>query len=338
MYPNPSFSPIPVEDAAKLNMKRLTRGESTRWALVTVISNLIMTVLLLAFSSYVSNLPYEIEHAINYGSGEMLQQIAYSLLLFTIPYFIMAKATKQPLSSLVTYRWKKPALSASFIMLALGAAMIINVLTNTFVNLVESFGFDTSMPEIEVPRDPVGAILFVVAITVVPAVVEEFAFRGVIMGSMKKYGSGFAVIASSVLFGLMHGNIVQIPFATALGLVLGYVTVMTGSIVPAMIIHFLNNLVAAAESVLSAFCAPWVDELATGLCFIIYLILGVAGLIMICKRYKKPFGAIKEKSAMTIGESVRAALASGGFITSYIYFGGTACLILLINEINTTWA
>ena len=335
MYPNPSFIPHPVEDAAKLNMKRLTRSESTRWALVTVIANLIISVVLLVFSSFVENLPYETAHAINYGSGAMLQQIAYSLLLFTIPYLIMAKATKQPLSSLVTYKWKKPKLSVPFIMIALGAAMIINVLTSTFINLVESFGFNTAMPELEMPQDPVGATLFVVALTVVPAVVEEFAFRGVIMGSMKKYGSGFAIVASSVLFGLMHGNIVQIPFATALGLVLGYVTVLTGSIVPAMIIHFLNNFVSAVQSLLDTYCAPWAGELSTGLFFIIYLIAGVVGLIMICKRYKKPFSAIREKSALTIGESVKAALSSGGFITSYIYFGGTACLIILINGMNT---
>ena len=55
-------------------------------------------------------------------------------------------------------------------------------------------------------------------------------------------GKKFAIFASAFLFGMFHGNIVQTPFAFALGLVLGYVTV-EHSLIWAIVLHMINNLV-----------------------------------------------------------------------------------------------
>ena len=44
------------------------------------------------------------------------------------------------------------------------------------------------------------------ATAVVPLFVEEFLFRGVILSQFRKYGDVFAVIASALLFGLLHRN------------------------------------------------------------------------------------------------------------------------------------
>lgn len=73
-------------------------------------------------------------------------------------------------------------------------------------------------------------------------IVEEIVFRGVIMRGLQAYGRRFAIFASAVLFGLFHGNLVQSPYAFIVGLVLGY-TAMEYSILWAMVLHMLNNLV-----------------------------------------------------------------------------------------------
>lgn len=44
------------------------------------------------------------------------------------------------------------------------------------------------------------------------------------LGIVKKYGKAFGVVAVSIVFGLIHGNIIQFIFATLVGLILGYVT------------------------------------------------------------------------------------------------------------------
>ena len=71
---------------------------------------------------------------------------------------------------------------------------------------------------------------------------EELLFRGLIMRSMEPYGKKYAIFASALLFGIYHGNLVQIPFAFAVGLVLGYVTVEY-NIGWAIVLHMFNNLI-----------------------------------------------------------------------------------------------
>lgn len=73
-------------------------------------------------------------------------------------------------------------------------------------------------------------------------VVEEIIFRGLVMRGLEKYGKHFAILISSILFGLFHGNIVQSPYAFAVGLVLGYAA-MEYNILWAMVLHMVNNLV-----------------------------------------------------------------------------------------------
>ena len=59
--------------------------------------------------------------------------------------------------------------------------------------------------------------------------IEEFAMRGVVMQSLRKYGDWFAIIMSSLVLALVHGNMVQIPFAFIAGIAIGYAVTVTGS-------------------------------------------------------------------------------------------------------------
>lgn len=73
-------------------------------------------------------------------------------------------------------------------------------------------------------------------------IVEEIIFRGMVLRGLAPYGKRFAVLGSAILFGLFHGNLVQSPYAFAVGLVLGY-TALEYNIVWAMVLHMVNNLI-----------------------------------------------------------------------------------------------
>ena len=66
--------------------------------------------------------------------------------------------------------------------------------------------------------------------------------------SILKDNKRAAVLLSSALFALAHANLFQIPYAFAAGLVFAAVCIMTGSILPSILIHFLNNLLSLAIS------------------------------------------------------------------------------------------
>lgn len=83
--------------------------------------------------------------------------------------------------------------------------------------------------------------MFLYAVLLAP-ISEEILFRGLILRSLSPYGNRFAIVASAFLFGMFHGNLVQMPYAFALGIVLGYVA-SEYSLVWAIVLHAFNNLV-----------------------------------------------------------------------------------------------
>lgn len=81
------------------------------------------------------------------------------------------------------------------------------------------------------------------AIALLAPVFEEILFRGAIQGYlMKKWTNPWwGIVVASLIFGTIHGNPVQIPFAFITGLVLGWVYYRTGSLLPGIVMHFVNN-------------------------------------------------------------------------------------------------
>jgi membrane protease YdiL (CAAX protease family) len=93
-----------------------------------------------------------------------------------------------------------------------------------------------------------------VAIGLYPAVCEEFLYRGVILGLLRRgWRPGPAVVGQAVAFALAHVISVRLPWTFCFGLVLGWVRVRTGSLWACMAIHFLFNVAAGLGSI-------WVGE------------------------------------------------------------------------------
>jgi sodium transport system permease protein len=77
---------------------------------------------------------------------------------------------------------------------------------------------------------------------VLPAFCEEFAFRGYVLTGLRHIGSKWwAIGLAAVFFGMAHVVIQQSISAAALGLVLGYIAVQTGSLVPCILFHLTYN-------------------------------------------------------------------------------------------------
>jgi sodium transport system permease protein len=86
-------------------------------------------------------------------------------------------------------------------------------------------------------------------IAVVPPVCEELAFRGFILSGFRHLGhKRRAIIYSALLFGLAHGILQQSLIASLVGVVLGYVAVQSGSILPCMVFHLCHNALAIINS------------------------------------------------------------------------------------------
>lgn len=125
-------------------------------------------------------------------------------------------------------------------------------------------------------------------------VVEELVFRGFLMRRFEKYGKGFAVIVSAVLFGIMHMNPLQIVFGILMGLLLGYVAIEY-SIKWSIVLHIANNFILG--DVIGGLFELLPDHVE-GIAFTAFLGIGfVVGIILLIMRRKEWIGWLKENAA-----------------------------------------
>lgn len=83
----------------------------------------------------------------------------------------------------------------------------------------------------------------ILAMVLVAPFTEELLFRGAIERHFLMQGKrpAFAIVVSSLFFAVLHGNPAQMPFAFLIGLLLGWLYYRTGSIVPGVCCHIVNN-------------------------------------------------------------------------------------------------
>ena len=82
----------------------------------------------------------------------------------------------------------------------------------------------------------------ILRIVIIAPIVEELIFRGVIMAGFSRiYHPVFAILFSALLFALFHLNPWQFPAAFALGLILGWIRIRTGSVLACIAGHAIHN-------------------------------------------------------------------------------------------------
>lgn len=170
---------------------------------------------------------------------------------FLIIYFPMRK--RRMLPDLPLGGVYDPYNAVLLIFIGMGGCYLANILTSYLTMIGSAFGIESYTMQMQ-PESaevtPLGVVLQILGYAVLPALFEEFAYRGVVLQSLRRYGDWFAILMSAFLFGLLHGNIVQVPFAFLVGILLGYCTVVSGSMWVGIAIHFGNNMLSVLQSVL----------------------------------------------------------------------------------------
>ena len=168
------------------------------------------------------------------------------------------------------------ALTVVLTFLVMPLVMFINSISSLFVEN----GVDDTMNYI-VNNNPLWLNLVIIAL--LPAVVEEFIFRGLIFNGYKRRNPLAAIVLSAVLFGLIHMNINQFSYAFVIGIIFGLMAYATGSLLPSILSHFIINGTSVVISYMAAdnTKAPVATEVK--LEFIDYLsTYAVLGFIAVC--------------------------------------------------------
>ncbi len=213
-----------------------------------------------------------------------LVQILLSSVAFLAPFTIAAKAAGGRISELVPLGRPKKGTALPYFLIGVGFCAVANIASSIASQIFEEFGLGYEPYSYDTPKGTFGFILVLISTAVVPALVEEFACRGVVFGFLEKYGQGFAIMVSSVLFGIMHGNLGQIPFAFLVGLAVGLIRVKTGTLWICIAVHSWNNLMSVVFSSLEDYIPTQYTNIIYTLYLTLALTVSIIGLSIISKR------------------------------------------------------
>lgn len=242
-------------------------------------------------------------------------QVAFSLFSFTVPFIVCYKIAGYRIGDLVSFEKSEKSKTFPLFFLGLGFCAFANIGSSVLGNIFSSMGFEYNMPETPKPEGIFGFLLSLIATAIVPAMVEEFAMRGLVLGSLRKFGDGFALVASSACFGIMHGNFVQIPFAVMVGLFLGFTVIKTNSLKTAIAIHFANNFVA----VLMDYFPKGVTSEIQNVVYMIYLCLALVCGVIALRFVSEEFLTLpKSQTELKTREKYKTFFLSAGIVVFII--------------------
>ncbi len=150
---------------------------------------------------------------------------------------------------------------------------------------------------------------------IAPAILEEGLFRYIPIKYLSPISSKWAVIISAACFSAAHLSFYQIPYAFAAGIIFAVIDIMSGSILPSVIFHFLNNTVSLI----------WLKYAGSGKLYLVFLlllfVLAIASFVILLlkrKLYRKKLAEIflsesKQKLAFSFLFFVALALIMAAF-------------------------
>jgi membrane protease YdiL (CAAX protease family) len=163
-----------------------------------------------------------------------------NLIALAIVIFIGFKKTKRTWNEVFKFNKVSPLLWVAVIVFMAGLVIVTSELDN-LVNYV------LPMPEIftnafDAVMIKQAFVFAVIGVGIIPGVMEELFFRGLILdGFHRNYSERKAIIVSALLFGLIHLNPWQFYGGAIIGLISAWICIKTNSIVLSIYIHFFNN-------------------------------------------------------------------------------------------------
>ena len=283
--------------------------------------------------------------------GESLVSLSVTLIIIIMAYVVPLYLTAIIFKSFASYKsklrelYKKPkklarALGTFPALYGLGQGTALLTLLVMFLiskNLSgQSYIEELLRPTvIETPANIVSLIGMVFMLVVIAPVFEEIWVRGIMYDALKPYGTGIAIIISSLLFGLMHGSLYMLFYTTAFGLALGYIRYATDSLFVVTILHAIVNSIGAGALLLSTLLLMTNEEnKLINTTYIIYLtamlILIIVGVIVFLSKIPAMRKYRIENTWTSIGPWKKTALF-------FVSIPVILMMILAFNELSGHW-
>ncbi|OOM75567.1 type II CAAX endopeptidase family protein [Clostridium sp. BL-8] len=128
------------------------------------------------------------------------------------------------------------------LIISFGTMYIFNILgvgINFLISLLKGSPIDNPLNDLLSKVNILETLFFV---GILAPIMEEVIFRKILLSRLRRFGDSFSIFLSALAFGMFHGNLSQFFYAVALGCILGYTVVRTGTIKYSIILHMCINI------------------------------------------------------------------------------------------------
>ena len=231
--------------AAHLNVPWTVWQATSTFLLAWIALPLVIVLVLAVLAPY---LPFA--HSLTAGlqSGDVKVSFGLDLLDAAAALGFVALYLRRYHLGWASVGWRKAPLGKTVLYFVVGFVgfLLVATLLLTLVSLLDpSFNANQAQTNEYTGAVKTNRSLTLIALVLIPPIIEETVFRGFIFPAMaKKWGIIWGAIGSSALFGIAHLQANVSIYTFALGLVLCFFYVKLKSIFPGMAIHMLNNFLA----------------------------------------------------------------------------------------------
>lgn len=251
VYPQPVVQPVQPQAAYYAPPFVVNRGRDPRLSGAgKTMNRMCLVVLLQTAAAFVLEIPLILLMTLLnvniYTDSMALQWFTAAMvpLSTALPFFVYLKIGNKDVTDYL--RFEKVGFPTALLCVLAGLAICLlgNFPSFAIQDFFENFGYEPSSA-LSGGTDswPMFALEFFATAVLVPAM-EEFAFRGVLFSSLRKYGVGLAIIGSALVFSLVHLDFSNVLFAFIAGLVFGFLYEKTRCLWITIFIHALNNGIA----------------------------------------------------------------------------------------------
>ena len=129
--------------------------------------------------------------------------------------------------------------------------------------------------------------LVLISFGIIPAVFEELFFRGAVLFALEQKKTFFALLISAVFFFVIHGSPFGILSTVFAGVMFGCITLVTGSVFPAMIAHLVNNMLTYVLNIYSErLSMVGMDYMIVFVLLFIFLLSLYLSLVLIYRKFR----------------------------------------------------
>ena len=226
--------------------------------------------------------------------ASLLTQKVVGLLSYAIsllaPFLLFASVYRIPVRAAIPDGKLRFSFFLPACCLGLGVSMLGGASSWAILWLAQLLGFSpVPSQEVALPAEWGAALVVVLRLCLLGPIVEELVFRGLIMGSLRRFGDRLALAASAVLFSLAHQNFTQLPNTLIMGLLLGFFVIRSNCLWTGIVMHMVNNTVVLGLSLWMERLDETSGRLLTLSAYGFLLAVGLLGFFCLLLRYPRLF-------------------------------------------------